>query len=187
MASRIAVTLRYMPDFAVTAIGQDRPGIVAAVSGALLELDGNVEDSQMSILRGHFAVMLVVHVSDEVNQAQLAERLGRVRDELELEALTVAPVGAGAEPPRPSHVVSVYGADSKGIVHSISAALAGLGVDITDLETTLAGAPDSPVYVMLMEIALGAATVDEVEEALQSAGAAAGVEVSLRELDGDAL
>ena len=176
-----------MPEFAVTAIGQDRPGIVAAVSGALLELDGNVEDSQMSILRGHFAVMLVVHVPEGVDQAELAERLGEVRDELALEALTVAPVGAGAEPVRASHVVSVYGADSKGIVHSISAALAGLGVDITDLETRLAGTPEAPLYVMMIEIALGAAGVEEVEAALNDAASTIGVEVSLSQLADDAL
>ncbi len=176
-----------MPAFAITAIGLDRPGIVAAVSGALLEVDGNVEDSQMSILRGHFAVMLLVRVPDGIEQAALADRLGRVREELGLEAVTVAPVGAGAEPVTPTHVVSVYGADSKGIVHSISAALAGLGVDITDLETKLAGTEDAPVYVMVLEIALGSATVGDVEAALQSAAAEIGVEVSLRELDAEAL
>ncbi len=40
-----------MSDYAVTAIGRDRSGIVAALSRALLELHGNIEDSQMSILR----------------------------------------------------------------------------------------------------------------------------------------
>jgi glycine cleavage system transcriptional repressor len=44
--------LRRMPEFAVTAIGRDRPAIVAAISEALLELQGNIEDSRMSILRG---------------------------------------------------------------------------------------------------------------------------------------
>lgn len=174
-------------EFAVTAIGQDRPGIVAAVSGALLELDGNVEDSQMSILRGLFAVMLLVQVPDDVDQAQLADRLGEVRDELGLEAVTVSPVGVGAESVRPSHVVSVYGADTKGIVHSISAALAGQGVDITDLETKLAGTPEAPVYVMGIEVALGAASEAEVEEALQTAAETLGVEVTLRQLDAEAL
>ena len=176
-----------MPEFAVTAIGQDRPGIVAGVSGALLELGGNVEDSQMSILRGHFAVMLLVNVPEGTEQADLADRLGDVRDELELEAVTVAPVGAGAETVRPTHVVSVYGADSKGIVHSISAALAGLGVDITDLETKLAGGRGAPVYVMVLEIALGGAEVADVEAALQGVAGTIGVEVSLRELNAEAL
>ena len=171
----------------MTAIGLDRPGIVAAVTGALLELDGNVEDSQMSILRGHFAVMLLVQVPDGTDQEELTERLGRVRDELALEAVTVAPVGSGPESVVPTHVVSVYGADSKGIVHSISAALAGHGVDITDLETKLTGAPGAQVYVMLMEIALGSATQAEVETTLERAAAEIGVEVSLRQLDTDAL
>jgi glycine cleavage system transcriptional repressor len=176
-----------MPEFAVTAIGRDRPGIVAAVSGALLELEGNVEDSQMSILRGQFAVMLLVQVPDDVDQASLADRLGGVRDELGLEAVTVVPVGAGADSVRPTHVVSVYGADSKGIVHSISAALAGLGVDITDLETKLAGTAEAPVYVMMMEVALGSAGEAEVEEALARAAGEIGVEASLRPLASDAL
>jgi glycine cleavage system transcriptional repressor len=180
-------SLEAVPQFAVTAIGLDRPGIVAAVSGALLELDGNVKDSQMSILQGHFAVMLLVEVPEEVEHTQLADRLGQVRDELGLEAVTVSPVGAGVDAVEPTHVVSVYGADSKGIVHGISAALAGLGVDITDLETKLAGTPGSPVYVMMLEIALGGAALEEVEEALRDAAGTLGVEVSLRELEGEAL
>lgn len=176
-----------MPELAVTAIGQDRPGIVAAVSGALLELQGNVEDSQMSILGGHFAVMLLVRVPEGTDRAQVAERLGRVRDELALEALTVADVGAGADPVRPTHVLSVYGADRPGIVHEISSALAGLGVNITDLETKLVGTDEAPVYVMAMEIALADAPADDVETALRNAAGDTGIEISLRELDAETL
>ena len=115
-----------MPEFAVTAIGRDQPGIVAAISGALLELSGNVEDSQMSILRGHFAVMLIVRLPDPMDEAELEARLGRVRQELGLEAIAVNRVDdLGVAAARPSHVITVYGADHPGIVHAVSAALAG--------------------------------------------------------------
>lgn len=111
-----------MPDYAVTAIGRDRPGIVAAISRALLELEGNIEDSQMSILRGQFAVMLIVRVPDGASEDELSARLGAVRDELGLEALTFNPVSEPASArPLPSHVLSVYGADHPGIVAAISA------------------------------------------------------------------
>ena len=40
-----------MTHFALTAVGRDRPGIVAAVSRALLDHSVNIEDSQMTILR----------------------------------------------------------------------------------------------------------------------------------------
>jgi glycine cleavage system transcriptional repressor len=177
-----------MPEYAVTAIGRDRPGIVAAISRALLDLEGNIEDSQMSILRGHFAVMLIVEVPESLDAERLRARLGEVRDELELEAIAANPVDAApAGAPAASHVLSVYGADHPGIVHSVASALAGLGVNITDLETRLTGSGDASVYVMLMELALGDASEAAVEEALAQVGAEANVEVSLRELGADAL
>jgi glycine cleavage system transcriptional repressor len=173
--------------FAVSAIGRDRPGIVAAISRELLELRGNIEDSQMSILRGHFAVMLIVSVPDEGSEPELERRMETVREELGLEAIAVSaveelPAGVG-----PTHVLSVYGADRPGIVHGVSSALAERGISITDLETRIAGAAESPVYVMLMEVAAGSADPAELQTALGEIGEHEGLDVSLRELTADAL
>lgn len=177
-----------MPEFAVTAIGRDRPGIVAAISGALLELNGNVEDSQMSIIRGHFAVMLMVRLPDPMDEAELEARLGRVRQELGLEAIAVNRVDdLGVAPARPSHVITVYGADHPGIVHTVSAALAGRGVNITGLETRLAGADDSPLYVMIIEVAVPETSEPDLEAALRLVADDSEVEVSMRPLAADAL
>ena len=44
---------------AVTVVGHDRPGIIADVTGRLAELGFNLEDSTMTLLRGHFAMMLI--------------------------------------------------------------------------------------------------------------------------------
>jgi glycine cleavage system transcriptional repressor len=170
-------------EFAVTAIGRDRPGIVAAVSRALLDLDGNIEDSQMSILRGHFAVMLMVRVPDSVSGETLAAHLGPVRDELGLEAITfnaVDELEATMDPA--THVVTVYGADHPGIVSAISQALAELGVNITDLETRLTGAADNPRYTMEMEVAVGDVDPERVEAELRSVAEREAVEVGLRPL-----
>jgi glycine cleavage system transcriptional repressor len=180
--------LRPVPEFAVTAIGRDRPGIVAAISGALLELEGNIEDSQMSILRGNFAVMLIVKLPDAADPDDLEVRLGRVRQELELEAVAVNRVDdLGAATTRPSHVITVYGADHPGIVHAVSAALAERGVNITGLETRLAGASDSPLYVMIIEAAVQEGSEADLEATLSQVGDQAEVEVSLRPLAADAL
>jgi glycine cleavage system transcriptional repressor len=177
-----------MPEFAVTAIGRDRPGIVAAISGALLELEGNIEDSQMSILRGHFAVMLLLRLPEAVDARDLDARLERVRQELELEAIAVNRVDdLGVAATRPSHVLTVYGADHPGIVHAISAALAERGVNITGLETRLAGAADSPLYVMTIEVAIREVSEPDLEAALSEVADEAEVEVSLRPLAAEAL
>ena len=177
-----------MPEFAVTAIGRDRPGIVAAISEALLELEGNIEDSQMSILRGHFAVMLIVELPGSADSGDLQERLQRVRQELELEAIAVNRVDdLGAAATRPSHVITVYGADHPGIVHAVSATLADREVNITGLETRLAGASGSPLYVMIIEVAIPEGSEPDLEAALSQVADQAEVEVSLRPLAADPL
>lgn len=43
----------------VTVVGRDRPGIIADVTARLADLGGNIEDSTMTLLRGHFAMMLI--------------------------------------------------------------------------------------------------------------------------------
>jgi glycine cleavage system transcriptional repressor len=177
-----------MPEFAVTAIGRDRPGIVAAISRALLELEGNIEDSQMSILRGHFAVMLIVRVPAAVDAGDLDGRLQRVRQELELEAIAVNRIDdRGVAVTRPSHVITVYGADHPGIVHAVSAALAERGVNIAGLETRLAGAADPPLYVMIIEVAIREASEPDLDAALREVAHESNVEVSLRPLAAEAL
>jgi glycine cleavage system transcriptional repressor len=177
-----------MAEYAVTAIGRDRPWIAAAISRMLLDLEGNIADSQMSILRGHFAVMLIVDLPGSVDAERLKAGLEEVREDLGLDAVAANPIDAAAsDSASASHVLSVYGADHPGIVHAVASALADLGVNITDLETRLTGAEEAPVYVMLMELALGAAAEDDVEAGLAEVAGEARVEVSLRELGAEAL
>ena len=181
-----------MRRLALTAIGRDRPGIVAAASRVLLAHRANVEDSQMTILRGHFTMMLVVSVPEEADVGLLRDDLEHVREELELEAILLSPLEEvdPASEPVPTHIVTLYGADHPGIVHAATSALADRGVDITDLTTKLAGegGDAAPLYALMMEIAPPpGADAGELEEALRRVGEEQGVEVSLRVLDAEAL
>lgn len=177
-----------MPHFAVSAIGRDQPGIVAAIAEGLLEIDGNVEDSRMTILGGHFAVMLLVSTDESRDAAAVELALAAARERLKLGALSVSAVGqAGEVRPSPDHVITVYGSDHPGIVHSVSAELAAAGVNITDLQTRLAGAAEAPIYVMMLEVELGALDHDAVRSRLRDVAERASVEVEMRALDAEAL
>jgi glycine cleavage system transcriptional repressor len=177
--------------FAVTAIGRDRPGIVAAVSEILLAHRGNIEDSQMTILRGRFTIMLIVSTPDDVDVDGLASDLGRTREQLGLDALASSEVSdvETAEETAPSHVVSVYGADHPGIVHAVTSALAERSVNITDLTTRLVGGQaGEPIYAMMMEVALPAGlSAEAVEQSLRAVGKAQGVDLTVRPLEQDVL
>jgi glycine cleavage system transcriptional repressor len=174
--------------FAVTAIGRDRPGIVAAISGVFAELGANIEDARMTILRGNFAVMLIAALPEGADQAQLEARLTQVKEELGLEAVAVNRVEEAERPPRPTHALTVYGADHPGIVYAVSAELAERGVNITDLEARLTVSGRRPIYTMMMELELPSkADPEELRRALVAVGSEAGVDVSLREIGAAAL
>ncbi|MCZ7525138.1 MAG: ACT domain-containing protein [Acidimicrobiia bacterium] len=175
--------------FAVWALGVDRPGIVAAVTGALFEQGGNLSDCSMTILSGHFAMVLVVEAPPDVDVGSLEEALAAPAAAFDLGVAVRPirdedrPVGGGAP-----FVVSVYGADKPGIVHHVSALLAESGVNITDLETRRIGDPDDPVYAMLLEVVLPASLApDELRAALSEAAEELGVDASLHEAEADVL
>jgi glycine cleavage system transcriptional repressor len=175
-----------MAQLALSAIGRDRPGIVAATTEALLRHGANVEDSRMSILRGHFTMMLVVSVPDGADSSALAADLDTVAADLGLEALALSPISpSAAETAEPTHVVTVYGVDHPGIVNRAAQALAEHGVNIVDLQTKLVEDEGEPsIYVLQMEVALpGGLDPAEVDRALIDLGERESVEVSLRELD----
>lgn len=146
-----------MSHVAVTAVGADRPGIVAAFTQVFVAHGCNLEDCSMTILRGQFAMMLVVDVPPGVGAAALEAALAAPAAELDLlmavRAIPEPPeAGDGAEPS--SWTVSVYGADHPGIVHGVAALMAAHGVNIVDLSTRVAGEADRPVYAMVLEIAV---------------------------------
>ena len=180
-----------MRHFALSAVGRDRPGIVAAVSRILLDRGLNVEDSQMTILCGHFTMMLVVSAADDLDEDALRADLDRVRDELGLESVSLADVEEVclAAQPSPSHVVTVYGPDHPGIVHAAAAALAERGVNITDLNTRLISEEgEAPLYAMMMEVELPAGlTAEALEDSLADVRREQDVEVSVRPLEQDVL
>lgn len=76
---------------AVTAIGTDRPGIVAAISGALFELGCNLEDATSTILRGHFSITLILKATRSLNVDEVEKALAPVGRDLGL-TLTVGRV-----------------------------------------------------------------------------------------------
>ncbi len=175
-----------VPQLVLSAVGRDRPGIVAATTAVLLRHGVNVEDSRMSILRGHFAMTLILGVPEGGDRESLRRDLGEVAAGLGLEALTLSAVEPLADAaPRPTHVLSIYGVDHPGIVHHAARTLAEHDVNITDLETRLAeGDGEQPLYALLIEVAMPAdADLEALDRALAEIAASEVVEVSLRELD----
>jgi len=182
-----------MPVLAVTAIGADRPGIVAAVTAALVEHGCNLEDTSMSILRGHFAMVLIVDAPDHVTAGALEADLGAATASLEL-VVAVRDVegvadadGSGRAGEESSWTVVVYGADHPGIVFGITRLLADRGVNIVDLTTRVTGS-DRPIYAMVMEVSMPSGLdAGALQGDLERVAADLGVECTLHPSEADIL
>jgi glycine cleavage system transcriptional repressor len=168
---------------AVTVLGQDRPGIVADVTRALADLHGNLEDSTMTLLRGHFAMVLLVHTGAGAAAVEAALRPLTAGGALVINArvLDGAPL---SEVGGPSYALRVHGADRPGIVATITAVVARHGANIVDLSTRLVDG----FYVLMAELQLPreASPVGLAAE-LKGAADELGVEVLLSPIDDDLL
>lgn len=136
-----------MSSFAITVVGHDRPGIIAAVTKALAEHGGNVEDSTMTLLRGHFAWTLLVAV--EAEQSELEESVAPfASDDLSITVLPMPEAGHDDLGTASSWWINVHGADRSGIVATLTGALAENGCNITNLSTRLV----NDLYVLGIDV-----------------------------------
>lgn len=169
--------------YAVTVVGRDRPGIIAETTNRLAGLGLNLEDSTMTLLRGHFAMMLVC--AGTVEEADIESALASLTIDRSL-TVTVAevsadPVGASTGSP---WVLTVHGGDRTGIVSAVVAEIAAVDGNITDLTTRLA----DDLYVLIAEIDLPAGVdVPSLEAAVDRVAAELGVRATLRPADVDEL
>jgi glycine cleavage system transcriptional repressor len=165
-----------MTTYAVTAVGPDGPGEVAALAEALADLGANLEDASMTRLRGHFAMTLVASVGASAQDVERALEPVAASTGLHI---SVWPVDADAPPPeggRPWRV-TLHGADRPGLVAGVARELASAGANITDLSCRLAG----ELYVMTLDV--DAAT----EPALADVAARLGVTLHVTAADEDVL
>lgn len=126
----------------LTLIGPDRPGLVEAVSDAVVRNGGNWLESRMARLAGQFAGILRVAVPPDRTAALESELralqacglriLSEVSEEEAVEAATAR-----------FFELELVGQDRPGIVREISLVLAAHGVNVEELTTDCVSAPMS--------------------------------------------
>jgi len=175
--------------FAMSAIGKDRPGIVADLAELIYEHGCNLEDSSMTILGGEFAVLLLFTGGD----ADLEQHLSAACKRLEWERrLTVffrpldgepRPYGAGER--RDAWELKATGVDKAGIVARVCRILAERDVTIQEMKTFSRPEAETGTALYTMRIEMGVperADVSGLREALDRAADELRIDVTLREL-----
>ena len=118
----------------ITALGNDKPGIVNKLSKAILEHGGNITESRMMALSGEFAMMLLV-AGEEDCIADINSKLNDIGENLGLTIVAKATTLKEPEQKRLPYHVTVVSMDHPGIVHDISDFLSSRNLNIEEVET----------------------------------------------------
>ena len=145
--------------YAMSAIGRDRPGIVADLAELIYECDCNLEDSSMTILGSEFAVLLLLTGEGDGVEQHLSAACKRVEWE---RRLTVFFRPLDGEPLPHSVAEScgfelqATGVDKAGIVAKVARCLAGHNINIIQMSTSSRPEPLTGTPIYSMRIAMSA-------------------------------
>lgn len=173
----------------VTAIGTDQPGVIAALTGVLAGRGCNLEDTEMTILRGHFAMMLVVATPPGLDVVDLELDLGEAVSSLGIDVVVRSFDDEVPDAyPGSAWTLAVHGADRPGIVHRVSSLLGDHRVNIDDLTTRIIGSEHDAVYTMVLDLTFpeGLDPAD-VDDALSRLADELGIDCVLHAVDEDIL
>ncbi len=178
--------------YALSAIGTDRPGIVADVAGLIFESGGNLEDSSMTLLGNQFALLILLSGSGEEFQFRLSAGCKRLEWEKRLSIfLTPVEESTGAPQAKRSanYELTTTGMDRMGIVYNVSRLLADEGINIADMHTKITPSPEtgSPVFSMRVELQVPLeVSPSALLEKLNRLSEELAVEISLRNVRSEA-
>ena len=165
----------------VTAVGEDKPGLVAALSAFVAKSGCNIEDSRMAILGSEFAMHLLV-AGESAALSTLLEGLNQSASAVGL-AVTVRKTQARKQAGVVPYELTAYSMDHPGIVQRVTELLAERKVNIRGLETRLTNAPHTGQALFSLHALVDVPATEKVAElrkALADLGASENIDVELK-------
>lgn len=141
----------------ISALGEDRTGIVNELSQAVLDAGGNIMESRMAVLGGEFAIIMLV--SGEAGAiGALADSRAELEQRLGLTLLTRRTTPRASELTLLPYQVEVVAMDHPGIVHDVADFFARHDINIEDLTTAThpAAHTGTPMFSLRMVVAVPA-------------------------------
>lgn len=128
-----------MISLVLTFIGQDRPGLVNAISGKIAAAGGSWLESRLARLAGEFAGIVLVAVPEAALESLNASLAGLEEAGLRV---TVARSAGMPEPASGREVeLNLVGHDRPGIVRDVTLILSQLGANIEEFSSGIESAP----------------------------------------------
>lgn len=138
----------------LSALGDDRPGIIDKLTKAILDAECNIQDTRMTVLGGKFAILMKIDGN--------WDRLARLEDQLpELQKpLGLTIISERTHPVQNTAALLPYGVDvvaldQPGIVHNLASFFADRAINIEDMVTSSYAAAHTGTPMFAVRITLG--------------------------------
>lgn len=155
-----------MKKFVLTVLGQDRPGIIARISGALLQQECNIENVSQTTLQSEFAGIFIVTMpqsvaSNGLSKEKLRQFLVDASADMHLHIHIKDLIQEGPTSECRScekFVITTRGPDRKGLVAAVTTILARHEVNVTNMQAVFKGGDDPNRNIMIYEVDVAAKT-----------------------------
>ena len=167
--------------YVISAVGQDRPGLVHSVTQILSDLHINIVDIEARSVRGHFTMFLVVDLAtSKKNYGDLLAALEPIRSNFNM-GIRVEPYVEGRrKADKRMMIFTLMGKDRPGIVASVSGMFSENGINIETIKMIARG------EYIATEIIIDTSDVPDIKSMrrmLYAFSEASGLDVSLRDYD----
>ncbi|MEM2085779.1 MAG: phosphoserine phosphatase SerB [Archaeoglobaceae archaeon] len=155
--------------------GEDKPGLVYAVSKALASCNANIVDIEQTVLQGIFAMFIVAEAGD---LECVEKRLVKLSTDLGIK-ITISPFERKKSKEKNLYVINVLGKDRVGIVRDITEVLLKFGINI---ERTSLTARDKLISIEFI-VDVGSADLSKLKRELLKEGEKIGLDIVVQEYE----
>jgi phosphoserine phosphatase len=130
---------------AISAYGEDKPGIIHEISKVLAENGANIVDIEQTVLQGLFVMFLVAEIERDVDR--IKEELLRVSERTGVH-ISVSPFERRRHDKKNLYIVTILGKDRIGIVRDVTSVFLDYGINIEKTSLTARDALISIEFVV---------------------------------------
>lgn len=168
----------------ISVMSKDRPGVIADITGAIYELDGDLADLNQSVLCGYLNMILIASFEEAVTAEDVVAKISHIRTPVKFEVsikVMDEPISVCDMPlPAETYIMTANGKNKSGLVHSVSQFCYTHNINIRDLATTLR----DDQYTMMLQLDLSQVkSIVTVQSALNEFSEETGLKVMLQHND----
>lgn len=147
----------------ISALGEDRPGIVDELSNIVYQHELNIEDSRMSVLGGEFAILLLIS-GEQADINVLQSQISDIEEALQMSLLLKPTTESDNLSNTIPYSVEVAALDHPGIVRNIASFFSSRNINIVNLQTERYSAPHTGSPMFALHITIGVPTETNIAQ-----------------------